>query len=351
MRKILYAFLLIGIAWGCAKEDSIEPKLELHNLYVITGNSTDSVQKRIFQIYEKYNVPVYFNDTIAKEFLKINVYGDTVWRYETVDMAWTFSGNEGRTYSYGYMTDPAEQMFALDVIEKFLSDVGEALYPYSIFVADSAVATNAQGSTIWNGGAFSVGYKTLLMTGNWEEEKEFVLEKLPFEIVKSSLQKKIVNYEAQLEYFYGASNASWYDKGWVGLTAINDYNFFTLLETYWENYWYDDYWGDWPNHTIFNGKEYYFPDELELARNDLRAVMGRYGFVNGSTISGMSGMNTPQNTSADLENFINEILNHPDDFETLWGSSPLVMEKYEILMNIIEGEMGVYLRNDETGTN
>ena len=139
MRKILYAFLLVGIAWGCAKEDSIEPKLELHNLYVITGNSTDSVQKRIFQIYEKYNVPVYFNDTIAKEFLKINVYGDTVWRYETVDMAWTFSGNEGRTYSYGYMTDPAEQMFALDVIEKFLVDDGKLGRGERVCVGKTAV--------------------------------------------------------------------------------------------------------------------------------------------------------------------------------------------------------------------
>ena len=351
MRKIVYAFLLIGIIWGCTKEDAIDPRLELHDLYVITDNPTDSVQHRVWQIYEKYNVPVYFNDTIARYFLKVNVEGDTVWQYETVDMAWTFDGNEGRAYTYAYMTDPEEQMFALDVIEKFLSDVGKALYPYSIFVADSAVATNNQGSTVWNGGAYRVGYKTLLMTGNWEEAKEDVLNNLPFEIVKSSLQNKILNYEAELEYFYGVSNASWYSKTWQGLTAIEEYNFFTLFESYWEDPWqYDDLWGT-PHNQTFNGKTYYFPDELELARADLRAVMGRYGFVNGSTVSGMSGMDTPQNTSADLENFINEILNHPDDFETLWGSSPLVMEKYEILMNIIEGEMGVYLRSDDVQTN
>ena len=162
------------------------------------------------------------------------------------------------------------------------------------------------------------------------------------------MQNKILNYEAELEYFYGVSNTSWYSKTWQGLTGIEDYNFFTLFESYWEDPW--QYEGGGHEQT-FNGKTYYFPDELELARADLRAVMGRYGFVNGSTVSGMSGMDTPQNTSADLENFINEILNHPDDFEMLWGSSPLVMEKYEILMNIIEGEMGVYLRSDDVQTN
>ena len=170
MRNIFYCFLLAFFILGCRKEDSLEVQLELRDLYAITDNPNDSIQHRIWEIYDKYHVPVYFNDTIAKEFMKIDVYGDTVWRYETVDMAWTFDGNEGRTYTYSYMTDPKEQMFALDIVEKLLTDASPTLYPYSIFIADSALAVNDNGRTSWNGGAYSVGYKTLLMTGNWEDD-------------------------------------------------------------------------------------------------------------------------------------------------------------------------------------
>ncbi len=346
MRNIFYCFLLALFILGCRKEDSLEVQLELRDLYAITDNPNDSIQHRIWEIYDKYHVPVYFNDTIAKEFMKIDVYGDTVWRYETVDMAWTFDGNEGRTYTYSYMTDPKEQMFALDIVEKLLTDASPTLYPYSIFIADSALAVNDNGRTSWNGGAYSVGYKTLLMTGNWEDDPANVLENIPFEIIKSSLQNKILNFEAELQYFYGASNVSWYDKEWTNLTGLtNEYDFFSLFESYWEDpNHYNDWWGPYHEQT-FNGTDYYLPDDLELARADLRSVMGRYGFV---AASPELGMNTPQTTTQDLQTYINEILNHPDDFETLWGGCSLVMEKYNILMEIIEGEMGVVLRNVES---
>ena len=53
---------------------------------------------------------------------------------------------------------------------------------------------------------------------------------------------------------------------------------------------------------------------------------------------------SPDNMEDDLNGYITEILQHSkEEFEQLWGDSPLVMKKYEILCKIITDELGVEL--------
>ena len=76
-------------------------------------------------------------------------------------------------------------------------------------------------------------------------------------------------------------------------------------------------------------------------RAAVRAAIGQFGFVSaGRFVSVMS----PDNTEDDLNGYITEILQHSkEEFEQLWGDSPLVMKKYEILCKIITDELGVEL--------
>ena len=82
------------------------------------------------------------------------------------------------------------------------------------------------------------------------------------------------------------------------------------------------------------------PEELEEFRAALRLAMGQFGFVAG----GQSSLYTPGDNEKDLVSYISEMLNRSrDEFIELWGESPLVMAKYEILYHIVADELGVKL--------
>ena len=53
-------FCLLMIA--CSKESTLESRINLDELYVIQDDPDDPVKHRIYEIYETYGIPVYFND-------------------------------------------------------------------------------------------------------------------------------------------------------------------------------------------------------------------------------------------------------------------------------------------------
>lgn len=84
--------LLACLLLACQKEDGITPGTGFENLYTIQDDPNDSIQHKRYELYTTYGVPVFFNDTIGKVFVKTDVNGDSVFRYETLDLNWAFSG-------------------------------------------------------------------------------------------------------------------------------------------------------------------------------------------------------------------------------------------------------------------
>ena len=84
--------MMISGLWCCQKEDSITPELKLEDLYAVKNNASDPVQQRVYDIYDHYKVTVVFNDTVGKVFVKTDVYGDSVFTYERIDPAYSFTG-------------------------------------------------------------------------------------------------------------------------------------------------------------------------------------------------------------------------------------------------------------------
>ena len=77
-------------------------------------------------------------------------------------------------------------------------------------------------------------------------------------------------------------------------------------------------------------------------RAAVRAAIGQFGFVNGDPSCG--NVLSPSNNEKDLVLYITEMLRlSRDEFEELWGGCPLVMEKYEILYDIVANKLGVEL--------
>lgn len=60
--------------------------------------------------------------------------------------------------------------------------------------------------------------------------------------------------------------------------------------------------------------------------------------------SSLKGLVTPYDYNNDLINYVEEMLKYnKEEFEMLWGHSPLVMKKYDVLYDLIKNKLGVEL--------
>lgn len=90
------------------------------------------------------------------------------------------------------------------------------------------------------------------------------------------------------------------------------------------------------------GAQWRTPEQLAQMRLNARAVIGKFGFVKGHQLT--AGLQTPQNPTNDLNNYVQEMLTYsPAKFQELWGAHPLVMKKFGILREVIENKMQVEL--------
>lgn len=338
MKNVIYLFLAL-LVLGCEKEAELTSKIEIENLYGIQDDPSDPVKHRIFEIYNEYGVPVYFNDTIGRVFVKNDVTGNAVYRYETLDLAWNYSSYDDVTYEYEYMTDPDEQMIALGIIENYLEMAPKVLYPFNFFVTESAKIIDANDEeTVYDNGSFTPYFRTVLMTGNWTDAQ---LTGLASEMKLEILKSKIVNYQDLLTEFNEISDQSWYFQLWSNL----DPDYYEFMETecgamgpYFESYFNPAALSDsWPYSYILS----YLGVSLSEFQAAIRAAIGKFGFVNSSpTAAAMS----PASTDEDLVLFITEMLRYSkEEFEELWGECPLVMSKYEILYDVITNKLGIEL--------
>ena len=99
MKKVIYILLVILI-FGCQKEDALNSKIIYDNLYALEDDPSDPVKHRAYEIYSQTGVLVYFNDTIGKVFVKDDIYGNPVYRYETLDLPWSFSSYSSLDYTF-----------------------------------------------------------------------------------------------------------------------------------------------------------------------------------------------------------------------------------------------------------
>ena len=331
MRNAIYLILALLIL-GCEKENGLTSQIELENLYEIKDDPSDPIKHRVYEIYDRYGVPVYFNDTIGKIFVKRDVTGKDVYRYETLDLAWGFTSYNRLTYTYEYMTDPEEQLKALGIIEDYLKLAAKPLWPFNFFVTKSAKTIDTQDQEkIYEKGSYTINYRTVLMTGDWTDSQIITL---PETMMKEMVKSKIMNYTDLLAAFNDVSDKVWYGPMWSEL----DPHWYDYVDgTTWPRYFF----GPSALSDSWFGCNVMAPEELAEFRAAVRAAIGQFGFVSGSKFTSVM---SPANMEDDLNAYITEILQHSkEEFEQLWGDSPLVMKKYEILCKIITDELGVEL--------
>ncbi len=349
MRNLLLLSMIMFGLWCCQKEDSITPELKLENLYAVQNNISDSIQQRVYDIYEQYKVTVVFNDTIGKVFVKTDIKGDSIFIYERIDPAYSFTGYSNLDYEYTFLTDPTAQSQLLDVVENYLSSCNKNLYPQVVLLTNSYSKTDQRGTTeIIADGDFDVTYRSLLLS--YTSDKK-ILEALADEIMKTFIIQRIADYTAEVQSFHKVSK-DFVGKSWdvLGVSTLKEPITYTEY----------DYWGNYVEVTITEfsegplysscsclqddwwGLRDYADDVVEDFKNAVRQLIGPFGFVMESAKDPVGA--PPLDEADDLQVFVTEMLRFSqEEFKSLWGDYPLVMQKYEILYNLLINEFGVKL--------
>ena len=372
MKKLLYILLLSSIMCACGDEEGmLEPQMQFENLYTIVDDPDDAIKHRVYEIYEKYDVPVYFNDTIGKILVKTDVNGNPYYRDETLDLAWNFNSyDKNVTYEYTYCIDPVEQQNMLDAIVYYLENSAKTLYPYAFFVCRnvSTVDKKTDKVTKWEGKYNLNNFRTItLMTENWSSEDN--IEDVMTEMKRSYVINKISNFTAEMETFRSTSSANWYGIRWfeadvwevpsmidtsrVVITTgeytcyYTSINGISMEEAGFGN-------GELADGTImdalFNDK---YPEDLTDEQKQIISNAGHYltgtlGFISyGTIIRGNKAKQitlTPIDASEDLQDFVSKVLTTPyAEFRDEWGNYPRVMDKYKLLYRLISEELDIEL--------
>lgn len=374
MKKIVYMLLLGSIMCACGDEEGmLEPQMQLENLYTIVDDPDDAVKHHVYEIYEKYGVPVYFNDTIGKFFVKTDVTGNPYYRDEVLDLAWNFdSYDQSSTYEYDYCTDPAKQEEMLKAIELYLEDAAKPLWPFAFFVVDSARTVNKKTlvKTKWEDKYNLNNFRTIvLINGNWDWEEDEPAEVMT-EMKRSYVINKISNFPVEVAEF-GSVSHDYYDK-YFGNTdlasgevltignreevdaegsGLSHYDYivsaigsFDEIEQHFGSHNTDFFTRAYlrPDYFIYDT---YSPEDKALLAKLGRDILGGHGVVAVNEYSGyVAYEEMPADEGKDMQYFVRAILSSSDaDFRAEWGDYPRVMQKYEILYRLLTEKLGLEL--------
>ena len=356
MKRLGFYIWLACLAFACQKEDEITPGIGYENLYVIVDNPNDSVQHKRYELYTTYGVPVYFNDTIGKVFVKLDVNGDSVFHYETLDLNWAFnSTNHGSvTYHVNRLTDPEQQMKALRFAEVFFQNSQPGLYPYALWLTQSCYEISSSGAVVKN---MITRYRNLMFAGA-QNLNEGNMQATAVSYRNDIVKQKVQLYDAELKFFNEVTDQKYYNQMWKEFYPDEEFPYYVYYVTATSNECsaqaLEEEWAGNARYrntlkTYGNNTTDKFPtdpwtdEDFENYIVHTRGFVGGLGFVTYSV--GYMGVKfTPRNTDKDLEFYLTEMLKYPrKEFLERWGSCPLVLKKYEILYAIIRDKLGVEL--------
>lgn len=349
MKRLGLYLLLIGLVAACQKEDDIIPSVGYENLYVIQDDPSDPVQHKRYELYQTYGVPVFFNDTIGKVFVKMDVNGDSIFHYELLDLNWAFNETNSGSVSYqvARLTDPDMQMKALRFAEVYLENAMPALHPYALWLTEKCYELSASSGVVEKG--LITRYRNMMFS--WIDKlKENEMLETAKSYQKEVVRLKVQYYEDELKAFDKVTDEKYYAVEWASLypdfVPAYDMRIWDLtraLREEWEgrtDYRSDlKYYGNYMNPDFPQGV--WDDEQVDAYFAHVRGMVGAYGFV---AYHLGDHYFTPKNTGMDLELFLEEMLKYPrKEFLERWEGSPLVIKKYEILYAIIKDKLGIEL--------
>lgn len=345
MTKHYIYILTIALALlSACSEDPIIASIDFASPYVMQDDPSDPVQHACYEIYERYGVPVYFNDTIACYPNGTDQQGNPMVRYETLDLNWKFQSHDrGKVqYRFDYTRDEEAQLQSLEFARLFLGRASRKMRPFSMMLADS-IHVGAKTPIYFN------GFRTLVMTQLQGLSQEQV-DSCATAILQSMVLDRVKLNEDLVARFGAVSDKEkYYNRPWVIDGSNGGLGCQWGVEhrgTYWrpQDLWAEGLAERYVTYAMYTNVT--SVEEFEAERALIFREIGRYGFICGSRsyTDMMAHLYSPDTINEDLEYFVNQmLLLGRREFMHRYGDNPLVKRKFDILAEYIEGDLGVML--------
>lgn len=293
MKKNYYILILCLLSLvACSKEEKLTPSGAKENYFAVPEDATDaeSVLRRDF--YEQHRVHLLFNDTLYHELEGYYPDGTPYYNTELLDIRYSMTSQDMTEMVYEYLTDIDEQRKAVEIVENYiLPHLGDGFLPYSMFLTRDLQ---------------TLQYGVLLTPITYYEgERCFAINAgNMIDATEDEIQSKCN------DIFYSLV----YSKMTLKTTALED--FYAYGTPY-----YSQMLSNWGIST--------FPTAEELQ------YMNSLGFLNDELLFLLF-----PSKSRDLENYLKAIFyDTEDNFKAMYAAYPVILEKYDILKEIIE-ELG-----------
>ena len=288
--KIINCLLLsLFILAACSKKEvALQPSNKDENYLVVRDNPNDLIDHEVYQIFKATGIPIFYNDTIARRQV-----GDSagIPQYFYIRLMANYSPSTGPSNSLAFTLLPKNRR-SMGMLNLVKSDLLTVLPPFpSIFLTDS-LYTPSPGSKIIRDA--QLGFNTVVIrsvitdTMSVATRNSFVLSVLTRIATQKLEAQKSTELENQF-YFISRSLSPWLDPFHVLLAQISDgtqtfedFGFITTVKT---------------------GNKIYSPEKSRDLDSYLRAVFS----------------NTPANFKAQYANY------------------PPVLQKFDVLRNILTG--------------
>lgn len=278
---------------GCSDEETLTPGPNFPNYFEVdaTDNSPEAQLRRDF--YDRTGIYLIFNEVLA-------TYTDVdgIEKVEKVDFDWNLTSDFEQFYRFTYLEDYEKEARVASMVEKYLLPYinikGGTFRPFSILITES-IEVDSYNSNNWKSKNYLSCWRCFAVNGNdWLDLSDDEAKTFGRSLIRKIVDDNLSSYSPELDDFYAISG-EYYDSypaeafpGWM------DYQDVTLVYEAGFLTYYPDSYGD-PDYDNF-------PYE-----------------------------------STDFRLFKDAIFNEDEaEFREKWADYPKIIEKYEILKQIIE---------------
>ncbi|MBC5623479.1 hypothetical protein [Butyricimonas hominis] len=305
MKNLIGILLLSLFALASCHDDengTLSPSNVDVDWYVIKDNPNDELDHLIYEIYSKYKVPVYYNDTIGREYRGLDANGDSIIYYKTLMLGYSIEQN---VTSMKYTLSEQRQ----DILEgvKFLEEYvipfqQKGMKPRCFLLVEDLIFSSDQIDLYYGMSGAVVSRVAELKEMTREDKEAFGLR-----IRGSEWAHALVNnYSKELEYFYGLSSVVGEDG------KVTDMHLQDVQQS---------------SSSLFPWKDKKYYGFLSVDEEGEKYVMFQ-GFV--------KYYRCPTE-NADLLDFVMEVLKDDwDVFQAEYSDCPIILDKYEYLKKLME---------------
>lgn len=101
--------LLLSFLSGCGDEKDITPSYEDVDWYVIQDNPSNPLEHLIYGIYVSTGIPIFYSDTIGRQFRGFDVYGDSIIFKQVINISYGID-QPGSTFQSYTLSDNSDEI-------------------------------------------------------------------------------------------------------------------------------------------------------------------------------------------------------------------------------------------------